>query len=153
MYIILSRFIIPGSLMFMRRILLHCAIFYYVYIFLLCIRLDVSNRIVLNDVSQLRFSNMASDWLAAQPTAGQTPHYKTLVSPINNYVLNINSLMPSEAIWRYRSGSTLAQVTACCLTAPSHYLNLYWFHVSEVYAIHIRAISLPVFKLLFWVWT
>ena len=25
--------------------------------------------------------------------------------------------------WRQRSGSTLAQVMACCLTAPSHYLN------------------------------
>ena len=32
-------------------------------------------------------------------------------------------LGPSEAIWRQRSGSTLAQVMACCLTAPSHYLN------------------------------
>ena len=25
--------------------------------------------------------------------------------------------------WRYLSGSTLAQEMACCLTAPSHYLN------------------------------
>ena len=35
----------------------------------------------------------------------------------------INSLWPSDAVWRQRSGSTLAQVMACCLTAPSHYLN------------------------------
>ena len=35
----------------------------------------------------------------------------------------INLLWPSEAIWWDRSGSTLAQVMACCLTAPSHYLN------------------------------
>ena len=34
-----------------------------------------------------------------------------------------NSLKPSDAIWRHKSGSTLAQVMACCLTAPSHYLN------------------------------
>ena len=34
-----------------------------------------------------------------------------------------NSLRPSDAIWRHRFGSTLAQVMACCLTAPSHYLN------------------------------
>ena len=34
-----------------------------------------------------------------------------------------NTLRPSDAIWRHRSGSTLAQVMACCLTAPSHYLN------------------------------
>ena len=36
---------------------------------------------------------------------------------------NLNSLWPSDAIWRQRSGSTLAQVMACCLTAASHYLN------------------------------
>ena len=31
-----------------------------------------------------------------------------------------------------RSGSTLAQVMACCLTAPSHYLNQCWLIISEV---------------------
>ena len=40
--------------------------------------------------------------------------------------LGLNSLWPSDAIWRQRSGSTLAQVTAFCLTAPSHYLNQCW---------------------------
>ena len=40
--------------------------------------------------------------------------------------LFLNSLWPSDAIWRHRSGSTLAQVMACCLTAPSHYLNQCW---------------------------
>ena len=44
----------------------------------------------------------------------------------------INSLWPSDAIWRQRSGSTLAQVMACCLTAPSHYLNQCWLIISEV---------------------
>ena len=34
-----------------------------------------------------------------------------------------NSLWLSDAIWWQKSGSTLAQVMACCLTAPSHYLN------------------------------
>ena len=38
----------------------------------------------------------------------------------------VNSLGPSDAIWRQRSGSPLAQVMACCLTAPSHYLNQCW---------------------------
>ena len=32
----------------------------------------------------------------------------------------INSLWPSDAIWRHRSGSALAQIMACRLTAPSH---------------------------------
>ena len=43
-----------------------------------------------------------------------------------------NSLGPSEAIWWHRSGSTLAQVMACCLTAPSHCLNQRWLMISEV---------------------
>ena len=35
-------------------------------------------------------------------------------------------------IWRQRSGSTLAQVMACCLTAPSHYLNQCWLIIRKV---------------------
>ena len=37
-----------------------------------------------------------------------------------------------DAIWRRRSGSTLAQVMACCLTAPSHYLNQCWLIISKI---------------------
>ena len=33
--------------------------------------------------------------------------------------------------WQHRSGSTLAQAMACCLMAPSHYLNQCWLIVSE----------------------
>ena len=44
----------------------------------------------------------------------------------------INSLWPSDIIWRQRSGSTLAQVMACCLTASSHYLNQCWLIISKV---------------------
>ena len=53
---------------------------------------------------------------------------------------NINSFWPSDTIWRHRSWSTLAQVMACCLTAPSHYLNQCWLIVKSS-DIHIRAIS------------
>ena len=44
----------------------------------------------------------------------------------------VNSLWPSDAIWWQRSGSTLVQVMACCLTAPSHYLNQCWLIISKV---------------------
>ena len=44
----------------------------------------------------------------------------------------INSLAPCDTIWRKRSGSTLAQVMACCLTAPSHYLNQCWLINTKV---------------------
>ena len=38
----------------------------------------------------------------------------------------VNSLWPSDAIWRQGSWSTMAEVMACCLTAPSNYLNQCW---------------------------
>ena len=44
----------------------------------------------------------------------------------------VNSLRPSDAIWRHKSGSTLAQVMACYLTAPSHYMNQCWLIISKV---------------------
>ena len=48
----------------------------------------------------------------------------------HRWLFNFNSLWPSDTIWRQRSGSTLAQVMACCLTAPSHYLNQCWLIIS-----------------------
>ena len=50
-----------------------------------------------------------------------------------------NSLWPSDAMWRQRSGSTLAQVMACCLTAIT-WTNVDWSSVKSS-DIHIRAIS------------
>ena len=44
----------------------------------------------------------------------------------------VNSLGSNDAIWRQGSGSTLAQVMALCLTAPSHYLNQCWLIIRKV---------------------
>ena len=44
----------------------------------------------------------------------------------------VNSLWPSDVIWRQRSRSTLALVMACCLMTPSHCLNQCWLMISEV---------------------
>ena len=43
----------------------------------------------------------------------------------------INSLWPSDTIWRHWSESTLAHEMACCLTAPNHYLNQCWLIISK----------------------
>ena len=43
-----------------------------------------------------------------------------------------NPLWPNDAIWRHRSGSTLVQVLACCLTASSHYLDQSWLIISKI---------------------
>ena len=55
------------------------------------------------------------------------------------FVLHQVSLWLSDAIWQHKSGSTLAQVMACCLTAPSHNLNQCWLPISKVQWHHLRA--------------
>ena len=44
----------------------------------------------------------------------------------------VNSLVPRDATWRHRTMSTLVQVMACCLTAPSHCLNQCWLNIIRV---------------------
>ena len=44
----------------------------------------------------------------------------------------VNSLWRGDSMWRHGTRSTLAQVMACCLTAPSHYLNQCWLIIREV---------------------
>ena len=46
--------------------------------------------------------------------------------------LYVESLWPSDAMWRHGSRSILAQLMAWCLTTPSHYLNQCWLITSEV---------------------
>ena len=46
--------------------------------------------------------------------------------------LNVNLLWPNDAIWWHRFGSTMAQVMAWCLTAPSHHLNQCWLIITAV---------------------
>ena len=53
-------------------------------------------------------------------------------SAISFRVQCVNTLRPSDTIWWHRIWSTLGQVMACCLTAPSHYLNQCWLIISEV---------------------
>ena len=60
----------------------------------------------------------------------------------------INSLWPSDAIWRQGSRSTLVQVMACCLTAPSHCLNQSWLIITKVqWCDHLRYHSHQSLKL------
>ena len=54
-----------------------------------------------------------------------------LVKPHKPLYPVVNSLWPSGVTWRHRTGSTLARVMACCLTAPSHYLNQCWLIISK----------------------
>ena len=44
----------------------------------------------------------------------------------------IKTLGPSDDIWQQKSESILAQVMACYLVAPIHYLGQCWFIISNV---------------------
>ena len=55
----------------------------------------------------------------------------------------VRPLWPSDTTCRHRFGSTLAQEMVCCLTAPSHYVDL----SSKVFCgIHFRAVSQEVLR-------
>ena len=61
-----------------------------------------------------------------------------------HYIYHIlNSVWPSDTIWWERSGSTLAQVIAWCLMAPSQYLNQCWVPITEV-LLHSTEINFTV---------
>ena len=45
---------------------------------------------------------------------------------------DINSVRPVDTVWHYLNWSTRVQIMACCLTAPSHYLNQCWLMISKV---------------------
>ena len=59
-------------------------------------------------------------------------HNQILVNWDDWLTINFNSLWPIDTIWWHRSGSTLAQVMACCLMPPSHYLHQCWLIIGKV---------------------
>ena len=65
--------------------------------------------------------------LTKDQLTGKSFHWMT-----SSCVSYLNSLWPSDTIWWHESRSTLALVMACCLMAPSHYLNQCWLIISEV---------------------
>ena len=101
------------------------------------------NLIVVHEwVTVIPNKNFNSTQLIYSHLSQQIKHLVFLVShasfeisgsiKITFYVCNVNSLWPCDAIWRQGTESTLAQVMACCLMAPSHYLNQCWLIISKV---------------------
>ena len=67
----------------------------------------------------------------------------TLIWPTGDIQSVWTDFFPSDAIWWHRSGSTLAQLMAFCLMAPSHYLNQ--CQLVSSFGIHLRGISQEMF--------
>ena len=75
----------------------------------------------------------SSGWLCDRHIAKyQSEKLKYWLQLLLNHKYFINSLWPTDAICRHRSGSTLVQVMDWCLTTPSHYLDQCWLLISEV---------------------
>ena len=89
---------------------------------------------------------IAATWTSCWSPTSSTimiSHFLSLLQPWVREQF-VTSLWPSDAIWQHTSGSTLAQVMAWYLTAPSHYLNQCWLIMIEVMW------HLPENKLLFY---
>ena len=76
--------------------------------------------------------DLSGPWPTEYPQRAIMQWHGFCVIKVNKHVVTINSLGPNATIWRHRSGSTLAQLMACCLPAPSHYLNQCWPFISKV---------------------
>ena len=70
------------------------------------------------------YSVTRPQWVNA--SSGTSPLVRLL------YFGDVHSLWPSNTICQYTSGSTMAQVMACCLMAPSHYLTQCWLIIAKV---------------------
>ena len=80
-------------------------------------------------------STMTLELMSTSTVRVPEMQYSSTVSTSTEYEYpspGVNSFWPSDTMWRQRSGSTLAQVMACCLMAPSHYLNRCSLIISEV---------------------
>ena len=96
-----------------------------------------------------RLSKQSWGWWFEMPSCPLWHHCNAIDSW---YVFNMAIIFSSwlcDTIWQHRSGSTLAQVMACCLIAPSHYLNQFNLPSVRLCGIHLWAISQWVFKLIF----
>ena len=70
------------------------------------------------------FLNGTQQWVIMRHiTEYQWKKLKYWFQLLLHHIYFINSLWPTDAIWRHRCG---------CLTAPSHYLNQCWLLISEV---------------------
>ena len=72
-------------------------------------------------------------------------HLRPLLIFPGVFCKTVNSSWPDHAIW-YKSGSTMAKEMACCLTAPNHYLNQYWFIINGFCGTYLRAITQEEFN-------
>ena len=78
------------------------------------------------------FSNLACDWLSivwaySEQETENGPWFQRQI--LECYAGN--PLWTSDTIWQQSTGSTLAQVMACCVMASSHYLNQCWLAINK----------------------
>ena len=89
---------------------------------------DLQRPKLLTNVSELNTWGWTPNVTNCWPTL--VSHNSVLIS-LWSASYGVSIVWPSDTIWWQRSRSTLAQVMACCLTAPSHHLNQCWLIISH----------------------
>ena len=89
--------------------------------------------LLINDIKWPIRSDGNLRWLWVQPK-GMCLHWEWLWNshPMNIAWDNRKSELYDDCVIDHKIRSTLAQVMACSLMAPSHYLNQCWHMISEV---------------------
>ena len=88
---------------------------------------DRGQRCAVGAAEALRMTTVTWPRHAADGKSGRSAG-----GPLVIQMTLINSLRPFDTIWWQGSGSTLVQVMACCLMAPSHCLNQCWLIIGMV---------------------
>ena len=118
----------------------------------------VLNKSSCNIISSFSTSCITgAQWVNLIKTCGKTRHdnaknlfvnenirilkFWSIFFYIHIFFFNSFTFWRSDVIWGHRSWSTLAQVMACCLTAPNHYLNQCDLSSMRSCGIHQREIS------------
>ena len=73
-----------------------------------------------------RPTKVLTNWFESRSLVPRVSHVSYICYVSYSLSEKFNSLRLGDAIWWQRSGSTLAQVMAYCLMAPSHYLSQCW---------------------------
>ena len=96
-----------------------------------CHKIMVSStfRQIQNDFSNWNILTYVSTYIEIPPFFSRKCLYSTPTPLQPTHKWHVNLLWPRDAIWCHKFWSTLVHLMACCLTAPSHYLNQCWLTI------------------------
>ena len=98
---------------------------------------EILIKVHLHSFEQKAFGFKMLEILAPLYCAKSVPRYRHC----------FNALGPSDTIWGHKSGSTLAQVMPCCLTAPVLTYHHQWACCTHLKPISQEVLKIPICKM------